>query len=129
MAHSLESKVPFLDFRFVEFNLSLPPDMKIADGYTKRILREAMNGILPEKIRMLKDKIGFATAEEYWMEGQNSDLFRGLLMEAVETSREIFTEDAFQKLNQVTQREKSISPFAWRVICFGRWMKIFNVSM
>ena len=72
MANSLESRVPFLDFRFVEFNLSLLPDMKIADGYTKQILREAMFSILPEKIRMRTDKIGFATAEEYWMAGQSS---------------------------------------------------------
>ena len=70
MAHSLESRVPFLDFRLVEFNLSLPPELKIADGYTKQILRQSMSGILPEKIRMRVDKIGFATAEESWMKGK-----------------------------------------------------------
>lgn len=129
MAHSLESRVPFLDFRFVEFNLSLHPSMKIANGYTKRILREAMYGILPEKIRMRTDKIGFATAEEYWMRGQNSNLFRSLLKEAVESSKEVFTEEALQKFDRMVEGKENLSPFAWRVICFGKWMKIFNVSL
>lgn len=129
MAHSLESRVPFLDFRFVEFNLSLSPDLKIADGYTKLILRGAMSGILPEKVRMRIDKIGFATAEEYWMKGQSSNIFRRLLMEAVESSKEIFTEEALQKFDRIVEGKENLSSVAWRVICFGKWMKIFNVSI
>lgn len=129
MAHSLESRVPFLDFRFVEFNLGLSPDLKIADGYTKLILREAMSDILPEKIRIRIDKIGFATAEEYWMKGESSNMFRRLLMEAVESSKEIFTEEALKKFDRIVEGKEDLSSFAWRIVCFGKWMKIFNVSI
>ena len=129
MAHSLESRVPFLDFRLVEFNLSLPPELKIADGYTKQILRESMSGILPEKIRMRVDKIDFATAEESWMKRDNSKIFRQLFVEAVESSKGIFNEEALKKFDRIIEGKERFSSFAWRVISFGKWMKIFNVSI
>jgi len=59
MAHSIESRVPFLDYRLVEFLFTLPDDLKIRGVTTKYILRKAMEGILPEAIRNRKDKIGF----------------------------------------------------------------------
>ena len=129
MAHSLESRVPFLDFRLVEFNLSLPPELKIADGYTKQILRESMSGILPEKIRMRVDKIGFATAEESWMKGKNSKIFRQLFVESVESSMGIINEEALKKFDRMMEGKERFNSFAWRVISFGKWMKIFNVSV
>ena len=66
MAFSLEARLPFLDYRLVEFSFSLPAHLKMDRGVTKVILREAMKGTLPERIRNRMDKIGFATPEEIW---------------------------------------------------------------
>jgi asparagine synthase (glutamine-hydrolysing) len=66
MAHSIESRVPFLDHRLVERTLSLKGEQIISNGQTKRILRDAMQGILPEIISNRKDKIGFATPDNDW---------------------------------------------------------------
>lgn len=66
MRFSIEARVPFLDYRLVEKTLSLPPDKVLRDGTTKFILREAMKGILPEKIRARSDKVGFDTPQEEW---------------------------------------------------------------
>lgn len=66
MCFSLESRVPFLDFRLVEKTLATSNDWKIRNGTTKYILREAMCGVLPEKIRLRRDKIGFDTPQEEW---------------------------------------------------------------
>ncbi len=66
MWFSLEARVPFLDYRLVEKTLATSSDWKIRKGMTKYILREAMEGILPEKIRMRRDKIGFATPQDEW---------------------------------------------------------------
>jgi len=66
MWHSIEARVPFLDYRLVEKTLSMNSDFKIRKGTTKYILRESMKGILPEKIRLRKDKIGFNTPEDEW---------------------------------------------------------------
>jgi asparagine synthase (glutamine-hydrolysing) len=62
MHHSIESRVPFLDYRLVEFAFRLPDEWKIRDVTTKYILRACMKGILPESIRNRKDKIGFKSA-------------------------------------------------------------------
>ena len=66
MAHSIEARVPFLDYRLVEFVFSLPMDQLIKDGMTKRILREAMSGVLPEAVRTRMDKMGYVTPEDIW---------------------------------------------------------------
>lgn len=60
-AHSIEARVPFLDHRLVEFNQNLPDNFLEQGGVTKRILRHAMRGLLPEDIRNRKDKMGFTT--------------------------------------------------------------------
>ncbi len=67
MAFAIESRVPFLDYRLVEFIFSVRSDFKIRNGQTKWIMRQALKGILPEKIRLRQDKIGFATPEEQWL--------------------------------------------------------------
>jgi asparagine synthase (glutamine-hydrolysing) len=59
MAHSIESRVPFLDSNLVEFVATLPSVHKIYQGRTKHLLRAAMQGIIPEGIRERKDKTGF----------------------------------------------------------------------
>lgn len=66
MAHSVEARLPFLDYRLVEKIASFPLTQKIRNGWTKYILREAMAGYLPEKIRLRKSKIGFDTPEDKW---------------------------------------------------------------
>jgi asparagine synthase (glutamine-hydrolysing) len=66
MRFSIEARVPFLDYRLVERVLSTSTDMIIKEGMTKHLLRESMKGILPEKIRLRVDKIGFETPQDEW---------------------------------------------------------------
>ncbi len=67
MAHSIEARVPFLDYRLAEFIFSLPMHQLIRNGTTKVILREAMQGILPEQVRTRRDKMGFVTPQDIWL--------------------------------------------------------------
>lgn len=67
MAHSIETRHPFLDYRLVEFAVGCPADFKLRDGWSKWILRNAMKGILPEKIRLRKTKLGFDAPDNAWM--------------------------------------------------------------
>jgi asparagine synthase (glutamine-hydrolysing) len=66
MAHGVEVRSPLLDWRLVTFSFALPSDRKIGAGYTKRILRDAMTGILPEAIRRRTKKLGFPNLDEGW---------------------------------------------------------------
>jgi asparagine synthase (glutamine-hydrolysing) len=67
MAHSVESRLPFLDYRLVEFLLRCSPSLKLRDGWSKWLLRKALAETLPEKIRLRKTKLGFNTPETKWL--------------------------------------------------------------
>ena len=69
MAASIESRVPFLDHRLVEFAAGLPARMKLRGFTTKRILREAVRGILPAEI-LTRKKMGFPVPFGIWMRGR-----------------------------------------------------------
>ena len=65
-AHGVEVRAPLMDWRLVTYAFSLPSDRKIGAGYTKRILRDAMKGIVPEAIRTRTKKLGFPNLKESW---------------------------------------------------------------
>jgi asparagine synthase (glutamine-hydrolysing) len=73
MAHGIEVRLPFLDWRLVCYAFSLPDESKVGGGVTKRILREAMRGVLPEKVRTRKPKIGFDSPMQTWLNGDLGD--------------------------------------------------------
>lgn len=58
--------MPFMDWRLVCFVFSLPEQSKVGGGYTKRVLREAMRGVMPERLRMRRGKIGFSAPLHFW---------------------------------------------------------------
>lgn len=69
MRFSIESRVPFLDRALTEFVLTLPEDYLIGvDGTSKRILRDAVHGWVPDEIINRRDKVGFETPEKEWQE-------------------------------------------------------------
>jgi asparagine synthase (glutamine-hydrolysing) len=70
MAHGREVRLPFLDHQLVEFIFSLPPNLKIHDGWTKFLLRKAMDKKLPDEIVWRKDKIGYEPPQKQWMENK-----------------------------------------------------------
>lgn len=79
MAFSLECRFPFLDYNLVELAFSLPYNMKINNGVTKYVLREAMKNHLPMGIYKRRDKLGFPTPENAWMRGK----LKGWVMDSV----------------------------------------------
>ncbi len=68
MANSVEVRMPFMDYRIVNFVFSLDNDDKIDGNYTKSILRYAMEGILDDRVRLRKDKIGFNSPLIEWLQ-------------------------------------------------------------
>jgi asparagine synthase (glutamine-hydrolysing) len=129
MAHGVESRVPFLDYRLVEYIMGLPDDLKIKGATTKRVLREAMRDILPEKIRLRTDKIGFATSEETWFCREATVSFHAALSDAVETSNGILSPKAIHYLDDVITGRRAFSFAFWRMISFGAWMKRFDLKV
>ena len=129
MAHSIEARVPFLDHQFVEFVLGLPDEFKLWRGVTKRIFREAMQGILPGAICDRMDKLGFATPEEVWMLKRQPNVFRDRLALAIEQSRGILRPNALAVFDRMVAGASPFSFLPWRMISFGAWMQCFGVGV
>lgn len=129
MAHGIEARLPFLDYRLVEFCLGLPEHHKMADGWTKRVLRESMRGVLPESVRTRRDKLGFATAEEEWMRGRYLPEFQSLVGRAIQDAGGVLTPAAREKSGRILAGTEKFSFLPWRIISFGAWLRKFNVSI
>jgi asparagine synthase (glutamine-hydrolysing) len=71
MAHGVEIRLPFLDHSLVEFVFSLPSHFKIREGWTKWLLRQSMEDLLPEEIVYRRDKTGFEPPQRVWMQDPN----------------------------------------------------------
>ncbi|MDB4154681.1 asparagine synthase (glutamine-hydrolyzing) [Candidatus Pelagibacter sp.] len=69
MASGVEVRMPFMDHRLVTYTFSLPWTSKVGGTYTKRIMRDALKGILPEPIRTRRDKIGWNAPLHEWFKG------------------------------------------------------------
>jgi asparagine synthase (glutamine-hydrolysing) len=69
MAFGLEARVPFVDHVLVEWIARLPADLRLRDGWTKRILRDACADTLPAHVHRRKSKLGFNTPDALWMGG------------------------------------------------------------
>lgn len=66
MQKSIEIRMPFMDWRLVSYVFSLPVESKLGGGYTKRVLRDSMKGIMPESIRTRKLKVGMSSPMPKW---------------------------------------------------------------
>lgn len=75
MAHSVEARLPFMDYRLVSLLFNLPADWKLRGPWNKYVLREAMRERIPESVRSRVDKMGFPTPVNKWLAG---DLFKPL---------------------------------------------------
>jgi asparagine synthetase B (glutamine-hydrolysing) len=69
MAHGIEVRMPFMDWRLVTYTFGLPALSKAGGGWTKRVLREAMRGIVPDSILDRRTKIGFNSPMIEWFNG------------------------------------------------------------
>jgi asparagine synthase (glutamine-hydrolysing) len=97
MAASIESRVPFLDHRLVEFAAGLPARMKLRGFTTKWILREAVRGILPSEI-LTRKKMGFPVPFGMWMKGAWGDVARDVLLDSRSRQRGIIEPAAVERL-------------------------------
>lgn len=76
MAHSIETRLPFLDYRVVELALSLPFESKIHQGWTKHLLRKGIEKKLPTDIVWRKNKLGFEAPEQIWLAKHQSTMLQ-----------------------------------------------------
>ena len=127
MAFSIETRVPFLDYRFVEFILSLPSDFIIKNGRTKAILRDAMEGKVEEEIINRTDKIGFETPEDKWIrEKPVSNFIRNIITSSSYRNRKYFDSEKCIKLFEMHLSKRiNIGMKIWQCIFLELWLRKF----
>ncbi|MEO5934861.1 MAG: asparagine synthase (glutamine-hydrolyzing) [Duganella sp.] len=80
MGYGIETRLPFMDYRLIEFALALPTRMKIANGYGKWLLRGAAKGLVPDVVRLNRKKRGFDVTQNWIAQGIGTSL-RGFIFD------------------------------------------------
>jgi asparagine synthase (glutamine-hydrolysing) len=128
MAHSIESRVPFLDYRIVEFLSSIPESYKLDAGITKRILRESMKSYLPEKVTNRIDKMGFVTPAELWVKS-DSEQYKLIIKQIIKKSNGILNCEAEKRFTDMIDGKLNFDHSFWRAIFFAEWVDVYKVKV
>ena len=124
MIFSIESRVPFLYHPLIEYIFSLPMSARIGKGWTKLMLRESMNGILPETIRKRRTKLGFPAPDKAWALEMISN-YREQLEQSMRNIENYIDLEIFEKLMRSImkhKRDEDVKLF-WRIVIFERWYR------
>jgi len=121
MAHGVESRLPFLDYRLVEFCLSLPVRDKIQQGWTKWLLRKAVEKYLPDPIVWRKNKMGFEAPEALWLNRHMPEMTAAVLGSPLirELTSQARLAAGYARLDRRSQ---------WRLYSTALWAEAFGVS-
>ena len=126
MAFSIEARVPFLDFRVVEYGMQIPVQFKIHNGWSKYPLRCAGEGLIPNEVQWRKDKMGFVTPQDKWMRMLQPQI-RALLFDEHLRAEEFLSPSS---LRRQLQHDPPTIPHStlWRVVNLELWMRRFDVG-
>lgn len=118
MGVSLEGRVPFLDYKFVEFAMSIPSKLKTKNGTLKYILKKAVRGLIPDEI-IDRKKQGFGVPIYEWFFGKLGDKTREDLNSFCDKT------DFLDKKEVMRLIEKGNGPQVWYLLNFALWWKEF----
>jgi asparagine synthase (glutamine-hydrolysing) len=127
MLHSVESRLPFLDHRLVEWCLSLPDEFIIRKGCTKAVLREGLKDILPYSIYNRHSKLGFPGPEELLFT-HHHHYIQQQFQEFSELFPEIFTRKLMEANTAYFKNKITYDNFLFRALSFGTWAKEFGIN-
>ncbi len=128
MAFSTESRLPFLDYRLVEYSFSLPTSQKINHGLSKLVYRNAMKGVLPEPIRTRKTKLGFVTAEPFWLKDDRiKELFLSRYHD-IPGDNLLNQQEIIRVFERFVDNREPFSTQYWKTFNLVSLQKILNIS-
>lgn len=130
MAHSVESRVPYLDHRLVEFAFGLPDQFKTCGGEVKIVLRDVAKRRLPRLVAERRGRIGFGMPIVDWMRQS----LRPSILDAVD-SADVAASGVFDR----TRAQRFVTDFlqgrhqdvgaVWRIYALARWLDVYHVTL
>ena len=119
----IEPRYPFMDKRLVEFCLALPPNQKLRQGWSRYILRQGMEGVLPQKVQWRESKTNLSNAFQYGLEQYDQTILNEVLNDHTERLAAFINLPALtEKLATTTNRAKLIEEL-WPMITLSLWLK------
>lgn len=118
MRHSIETRLPFIDFRVVEIALAFDNKYKIKDGWTKYILRKTVDKILPKNIAWRKNKFGFEAPTKSWLAAIDNEILKSI--EKSKILKVVSNKIDYAKLDDNQK---------WRLFNIAKWEQMYNVKI
>jgi asparagine synthase (glutamine-hydrolysing) len=127
MAFGVEARVPFVDYKLVEWIANVPVDLRLRGGWTKWILRQALADVLPVEVQRRKSKLGFSTPESAWLSGSLSSWLRETLNEQRWLGEIVERRAVRQTLIQFErgERTKPLLKLLFRLAIYETWARRF----
>lgn len=128
MAHGLEIRSPFLDYRLVNYVNSLPGSYKIHNGETKYLLKRAAKGLLPKDL-IYRKKEGFIPPIHDWLRNELKEYVADTLNPASVSAYPFLKEDAvlflLHKYYSNPQENDNLADIIWNLLCFQKWCELY----
>lgn len=130
MAHSIETRFPFLDYRFVEHCSSLKESFFFQNGRTKRILVEALSDVLPAQVRNRRTKMGFETPAQIWIKGKLGSLLETKIRSCQRLSQIMDTRAAGDTFRTYREGHNCYTDLLlFRLGSLALWLDFFQVEV
>ncbi|MBP2294992.1 asparagine synthase (glutamine-hydrolyzing) [Azospirillum rugosum] len=121
MAFGIETRLPFLDHRLVERGIALDPGLKMRNGWTKWVLRKAMDDVLPADIAWRRNKIAFAAPESLWL-SRHAEVMAGTVLRSPLLARFCSRRSLADRYGRLDRRSQ------WRLYSLALWEEEFGVE-
>jgi asparagine synthase (glutamine-hydrolysing) len=123
MAFSIETRLPFLDYRLVEYAFSLPDAMRLDGDTTKAVLRRALADRIPPSVLARRDKKGFETPADLWLRGRYADEARRRLLAPGPLHEWLDREVLAAGLEEFLAGRRAIGLQVWRWLSLEAWAR------
>ncbi|MFZ4399204.1 MAG: asparagine synthase (glutamine-hydrolyzing) [Bacteroidales bacterium] len=128
MCFSVESRTPFSDdIPLISYTFGISSTYKISEGWSKNLLRKAMEGILPEDIKNRTDKMGFSTPQQLWLKQINQQM-KAKITSLKHLDQFVNTKLLLKDWDQIfSGNDVKTQDFAWRFMNYLMWREIFKM--
>jgi len=121
MAFTLESRLPFLDYRLVEWAFTLPSSLRITGASSKHVLRRFAEDLIPSAVVGRTDKMGFVSPQELWQKDILADVISDKLTTHHSSLVDILSATGLKAVEDHQRRRSGDWAFIWRLYCYLKW--------
>lgn len=127
MAHSIETRFPYLDYDLVDWCTRMPDHLYIHNGWMKYVLRMAAKNYIPDKVKWRVDKVGFAAPQDKWLRESLNSWAKEKLFYGPVTELEFFNKKVVEDLwDEHSNGSSDKSWDLWRLISLNEWLTLFD---